>query len=112
MNFIKGLYAELDQTREKISLTYNENTSPLGMIQYMNEFIEGTKVRISTARMEVRELMQNAEDKLELLVEASREVRVLEKLKEKKMSEHKKAANKKETKILDDMITTRVGARR
>jgi flagellar FliJ protein len=109
---IRQLYNSIDQTRERISSTYSTTTGSLGVIQFMNEFIDGTKVKIGRARFEVRDLMQIAEEKHDRLVEASRNFRMLEKLKEKQKLAWKKEQKRKETKRADDMVMTRLGVKR
>jgi flagellar export protein FliJ len=63
------------------------------------------------AREKARELMAVAEEKHEILIEASQAFRILEKLKEKKREEFKIQYNKKQAKEQDDITIMRMAHR-
>jgi flagellar export protein FliJ len=52
-------------------------------------------------------LAEEVERRRQSLVEADREVRVLDKLEQRKRQQHREASQRAETKVLDDVATTR-----
>lgn len=105
---IQFMYTQMDETRatiaqkEKAGISHQSAHFLTG-----NEFLQGQKVKIERKRQEARELMSIAEQKRELLVEATQQVEVLKKLKEKKKIEFLKKKKVKEIKELDDLVTMR-----
>lgn len=72
-----------------------------------DDFINGQKLRIENAKIELRELMVLLEDKKEKLLEVTRERKIIEKMKENKIKEHKKNLKKREQKSVDDLVISR-----
>lgn len=105
MTYIKHLYSEIDNARLESENTHQRGGECAHVLQQLEEYINGQKVRVQSARQKARELMQVAEERLEILVEKNQGLKVLEKLKEKKHQEFKKSVKKKEAKILDDIVT-------
>ena len=58
-------------------------------------------------RRKIRELNQIAETKQQALVAAAKEYKILEKLREKKLTEYKDVLKKRELKMVDELVTTR-----
>jgi flagellar export protein FliJ len=104
---IRSLYDESDFTRFKKQEAQKNGTVTSTDLNHMEEFIEGTKVRIKLAREEARELMAIAEEKHEILAEKAKDHKVMEKLQEKRLSEFKKAKNKRMHRQLDDLMIMR-----
>lgn len=111
LGYIKHLYGQIDETREKISLSQKKKISEIHMINQLDEFIEGQKKRIDQERLKARELLSAAEDKHDKLVEASREFKKIEILKAKNYERFLKEKNKKEVKELDDLSMMRSSRR-
>lgn len=77
----------------------------------LDEFVKGQKVRIQGQVRTVQGLEEIANQKRLVLVEAAREVKVLEKLKEKQYNEFKKKRLKHELKIIDEVAVMRAARR-
>jgi flagellar FliJ protein len=60
-----------------------------------------------TLAEQAAKLSEEVERRRQSLVEADREVRVLDKLEERQRDEHREAANRAETKVLDEVAATR-----
>lgn len=105
---IQKMYEQMDQARNLISDTEQAGAgSQVALFSSSHEFLSGQKIKIERKRIEARELMTVAEEKLEVLVLASQEFESLKKLKEKKIQEFKILKNKKEKAALDDLVTMR-----
>lgn len=105
---IKRMYDSIDETRESIA---REQTAGGGnhleMIRQMELFIKGTQIRIQSERIRARELMQKVEAALEELVEASKDRKILDKLKSRRWEEFRAEVKRKEDKDIDELVTTR-----
>ncbi|MGE4132921.1 MAG: flagellar export protein FliJ [Bdellovibrionales bacterium] len=105
---IEAMYREIDETRAAIfSAQQSGRTRDLQVIHQMEAFIDGQKIRIERTRLRARELLMTAEEKLEALITAAREKKILMKLKDRKFEEYKAWMNRLEAKALDDMTMTR-----
>lgn len=105
---IEALYISIEETRLQISLWQRRGqVDDLMQISDGERFIDGQKIRIERERIKARQLMAIVEEKQELLVEAAREFKKIDKLKEKLKAEHKKEAKKREVKRLDDLVVIR-----
>jgi flagellar FliJ protein len=71
------------------------------------EFVQGQKVKIQRHGKTIKGLEDIAEEKRKILVEAARDLKVLEKLKEKRYTQFKQEVRKKEMKLLDEIAITR-----
>ena len=60
-----------------------------------------------TLAEQAAKLSEEVERRRQSLVEADREVRVLDKLEERKRQQHREASQRAETKVLDEVATTR-----
>ena len=106
---IKGYFNQIGKSREAVFQAANEGGQFTLSGQQSEQFINLTQIRIKWAQQELRDLMMLAEEQKEVLVEATRELKKFEILKEKKHQEFKKLAQKKEAKELDDMTVMRNG---
>lgn len=104
---INGMYQSLDQTRAEIQEIQTGGSTSIETIVQREEYIEGLKIKIESERQVARQLMMVAEEKLQILMEAVKEFKSLEKLKERKHQEHRREAKKKELKSVDEMVTMR-----
>ena len=104
---INGMYKSLDQTRDEIQKIQMGRDANIEAIKQREEYIDGLKIKIEAERHIARELMMVAEEKLQVLMEAVKEFKSLEKLKERKFQEHRRAVKKKELKSVDEMVTMR-----
>lgn len=108
LNLIRQMYDSIDETRRQIADLQSESKpGHIEHIRHMEEYIKGTQVRIQRERMKARELMQNVEVALEKLIEASRDRKILDRLKEKRFLEFKSKIKKAEEKSLDEIVTMR-----
>lgn len=106
---LKRMYDLIDQSRIRAADLENRGGAHGVALGQIDDFIRGQKIRIERLRLKIRELQAVAEEKHELLVEAAKERKILEKLKEKKKEEHRLLLKKSELKELDDIVVTRHG---
>lgn len=107
---IDAMYKRMDEVRMEIHQAQSSGSrQSVNEILEMELFITGQKVRVQTERMTARQLMQIVEAKQELLIQASREKKILVQLKDKKLTEYKEWLARIEAKALDDLTTTRFG---
>ncbi len=100
---LEKMYQRLDEVRVEIS---GKETSggreAIANICELELFLRGHKVRIESVRLEARELLAIAETKQEALIHAATEKKVLVKLREKRLAEHRLVLERMEAKIQDD----------
>lgn len=109
---IKNFYESSDNARTYIGRALDQSLVDPRLLVVADEYIERNKVRIENRKQDFRKAQTISEDKLEVLVEAARETKVLEKLKEKKLLEFKNKLKKQDRKITDEIVTQRYGRRR
>jgi flagellar export protein FliJ len=110
---IKKMYDDISMTREKVH--ENSRSRAVGQVPAMqigHEFIKGSMVKIDRKRQEARELMQVAEQKLEVLQAAMVERKAIEKLKQKQKEDFRKTKAKKERQFFGDIAIMRAGRER
>lgn len=107
LQYIKQLYSEMDDAREDIATIQNAGGHQTFRLQFLEDFIEGQKVRIKSERDKARELMRIKEDKFDILVEKSKDFKVIEKLKENQATTFRKEKSMREQKAADDMTVMR-----
>jgi flagellar FliJ protein len=107
LNEINSMYKSIDRSKELIGQLESKPPISIEEIRQAHSFVSGQLKKIDVARLRSRELMTIAEDKHYIMVEAAKQSKILDKLKEKKRLHHRSEQNKKETKIADDMITMR-----
>lgn len=109
---IKSMYDSIDFSRSDILKLQREGSGhSLEQIVYLEKFITGQNRRIEMARQEARVLMSAAEIAQENLVEATRELKKIEKLKEKMKLEFMITKKKRDAKRLEDIVVMRAGHR-
>jgi len=104
---INQMYQSLDQTREEIQQLQSGKETKIEQIRQREEYIDGLKIKIEADRKIARELMVVSEEKRQVLLEAMKKFKSLERLKEHKCKKHYQAIKKKELKIMDEMVVTR-----
>lgn len=82
-------------------------SQPVLAYQLENEFINGNKVRILQADQAIFRARKYVEKALKEVIFAKREVKALEKLREKAFAEFKIAARKKEQKEVEELYISR-----
>ena len=103
------LYAQIDEARKGAAAKSGGKKVFIEDLQYINSFISKNNIKIEIQKIVFREAMQVTEEKEEILLEAAREFKVIEKLKERRFEGHKKRARKTEIRNLDEMVTLRHG---
>jgi len=126
-NELKAMYVSIDESRKRASnctkppqckvsdetLHRKSNSSspmlisPLTALVQIDEFIRGQGVRIDLQKKKVREHKAIVEEAQELLLEAAKERKIYEKLREQRLAEFKDSEKKRELKRVDDMVSTR-----
>ena len=105
---IEDMYTRSDEVREEIHAAQEDGSfQKIQEVREMEQFLGGHKIRIETLRLEARRLLQIAEEKQEALIAAAREKKILVKLREKRLTEHREWLRQLETKELDDLTMTR-----
>lgn len=109
---IRNMYDEITQSRQLVHTKENSNDeSQIASMLVAHDFIEGQKVKIERKRQEARELMQVAEQKLEVFKVAMTDRKSIEKMKERKFQQFKLEKKRKEEKFFDDMAIIRAGSK-
>ena len=75
----------------------------------LDEYVDGQKILIERQKQVIREKQVVLEDKHGELVAASRDYKIIEKLKDKRLQAFKKKLALKEMKELDDLVTMQAG---
>lgn len=95
-----------DSIRERNELVQNTQTWGLS-VQQINQFLSGQDLRINLQNQRLSELEKVVEAKREILRKASVEVKIIEKLKQKKLEEFKREFDRKEQNELDELSALR-----
>lgn len=95
-----------ESIRERNKLVQNTQTWGVS-VQQINQFLLGQDVRIKQQNQRLSEFEKVVEAKREILRKASVEVKIIEKLKEKKLEEFKLEFERKEQNELDELTALR-----
>jgi flagellar FliJ protein len=106
----KELYTRLHEIEKESSQMQAAPIIPIEELRERDEFMIGQKIKIQRQRDLVINFTTIAEGKQEILINAAKERKILDKLKEKQKLEFKKALAKKEAKQTDEVIVTRFRA--
>lgn len=106
---LREMYDQIDHSREQALKLQRQGGKRSASLMQIDEFVELQKILIEKKKRQIRELKSIAEEKQGLLVEAARERKILEKLKEKRFEEFKKKRKKHEIKVIDDLVVMRHG---
>lgn len=105
---IDDMYRSIDEARLEITRLESEgNSDHIEQIKNHHLFMSGQAIRIERHRVKVRQDMAIAEEKQLALIEAAKEFKILEKIKEKKWAEFKDQMKKRELKQMDELAVTR-----
>ena len=104
---LNEFYEQVDQTRaDSLALQRRGGTASPSLVANEN-FVTGQKFRIDAQRMKIRDLKIEAEVLQDALLEAAKEVKTLEKLKERQADEFKKKRRVHEAREIDEIVTLR-----
>jgi flagellar protein FliJ len=95
-----------DSIRERNELVQNTQTWGLS-VQQINQFLIGQDLRIKLQNQRLSEFEKVVEAKREILRKASVEVKIIERLKEKKLEEFKREFERKEQSEIDELTALR-----
>ena len=105
---IDEMYKSIDKSRLSISrLQFGKEALRIEEIQALEAFILGQHVRIRSERVKARELMRNVEEKQDIFFQKARDFKVIDRLREKRMSEFRRNKRKKEEKQMDEIVVLR-----
>jgi flagellar FliJ protein len=107
MREMDGMYKQIEDSRVRAGELGAAGGTHGPALSQIDEFIKGQQLRIVQHRLKLRELMQEAERLQQILVEAAREKKTLEKLKERRFDEYRARRKKLELKAADEIVTTR-----
>jgi len=93
----------LEESVAQLNIVRQGNGRLSSTLKSLDEYIAGQKLRIKNQVKAVLGLEEIAEQKRMVLVEAAKEVKILDKLKEKRYTEFKVRLRKHEAKILDEV---------
>ncbi len=108
LRILDEMYRAIDTAREdgQRLVTSGSGASALGTIE---TFVAGQKIRIENHRKKIRELKAEEERLQDILIEAAKEKKTLEKLKENKRLEFVEEMERRERLEYDDMAVMRHG---
>lgn len=108
---LEDLYVAIDlaRTRAHTAVTGQTDVRTAPMLQNVDVFINGQKIRIEKQRVKIRELKGEEEKFHDLLIQAAREKKTLEKLREKHLQEYREERAKREQEEIDDISVMRYG---
>ena len=110
---INHMYRSIDDTRTGIATAQSVgNTEALQSIRSGEFLIEGQKIRIQNERQKARTLMAVAEEMHEKLLEAMKEYKKIEKLRNQMKAKYRKEMKKLEGKRMHDLSVMSAGRRR
>lgn len=104
---LRQMYDDIRESRNRAGELGRKGGAQGPALSQIDEFIRGQNIRIQRQREKIRELMAEAERKQLALVEAAREHKTLQKLKERRLADFKRALKKGDLKIIDEIVTTR-----
>jgi flagellar FliJ protein len=108
---LNQMYQVIDESRARSqALGADGGALAIVALSQIDEFINLQKIRIERQRSVIRELMFVAEQKQQALIDAAKERKTLEKLREKRLEDFKLALEKHEMKEIDDLVVTRFKA--
>lgn len=109
---LEEIYTSVDQTRQRVDHLQRSGGQVIETVQQLNGFIHGQELRADSQRAQIRELKQAEEFLQHELVEAAKNHKVIEKLREQKLTIFKKEKNQREQNEINDIIVMRAKGRR
>ena len=104
---LEKMYQQIDDSRTRAGTLSVKGGDQVASLVLIDHFINNHKLRIEAQRKKIRELKSTAEEKQQALVSASKEYKILEKLRERRVLEFKEIVKKREQKFVDDLVTMR-----
>jgi len=89
-----------------------EKADTVSPLQMEDDFIEGTKIRITQAGQAIQRASRGVEKVMKIYLHARKQVKVMDILREKHFAEYKKDVSKREQRSLDDLYVMRDRLRR
>ncbi len=107
---IQTHFDQIRMARDKIAREeQGRERGAVDRITQLQSYIFGLEIKIKQERLKARDLMMDVEAKQETLVEASKERKTLDVLKERKYQEYRQTLKKREGRELDDIVVMRSG---
>lgn len=106
-DYIEELETNIMSSRETVLELCQTGQNQSSRLVSMEEFIIATKFLVKRAKLELRELKTELEALQEKMIEASRDHKALELMKDRKREEHRKEVIKDEQKKVDDIFLMR-----
>ena len=104
---INSYWSDIDMARKNVFEAQQKVGASSNYWADFDQYIKGLKVKIENEKVILRQRLVVSEEKKEGLIQASREHKVMIKLREKMEREYLLMRKKKEQKDLDDMVTMR-----
>jgi len=104
---LDGFYGHVEDSRLRSARLESRGGPMASALAQIDEFIRGQKIRIERQKLRLRDLMAEAERRQEILIEAAKERKTLEKLRERRLSEFRLRRKKNEMKAVDELVVTR-----
>jgi flagellar FliJ protein len=104
---IEEMFGAIEQSRHDRFRRESSGGGP--GLEHFDLFTRGQMLRIEAAKQQLRVLMTEADARLEVMTERAKERKALEKLRERRLSEHREMAKIREIKRVDDLVTMRAG---
>lgn len=114
MGELEKLYQQIDDARSRGHQLMTgsapvQSSYATPILQHTDLFIGGQKIRIENQRKKIRELKGEEERLQDLLAEAARERKAMEKLREKHLQEFRTEQSRRESEEADDLSVMRFG---
>lgn len=104
---LQSYYDTIAQARQTAGMLRVSGGLCAENLQQTDLFIAGQEVRISRQKEKIRELASIAEQKHAILIEAAKEHKKVEKLRERRMDRFRREQKRRELKEVDDLVTMR-----
>lgn len=104
---LKDMYKAIELARTRAAGLESQGGYHAPALSSIDEFIKGQTLRIERHRAKIRELTTEAERLHQILIEAAKERKTLEKLKEHQFEDYKARRKKIELKTADELVVTR-----
>ena len=108
-NRLEALNHERRNTAAALSEEVVRSTKALNLSQY-NDYLKKLDHLMEVQKEHIREENRKKSEILKKLAEIQKELKALEKLKEKKFEEYKKEEKKEEEKMMDDIVSFKTAA--
>ena len=103
----EGVIAETAALADSQRQLMQQGALDVTLLLASQRYKQALEAQIRTLTEQAAKLAEEVERRRQTLVEADREVRVLDKLEERKRDLHREASQRAETKVLDEVASTR-----